>query len=460
MQFIVGFNMKILVVGTGYVGLVTGACFAEMGHKVICLDIDREKIQMLKEGVIPIYEPGLEEIVKRNVAQGRLEFTTDYAYGVQESLICFIAVATPSGEDGSADVTYVKKAATLIAEQMDGYKIIVNKSTVPVGSAELVHGVISKALKKERKSHEFDVVSNPEFLKEGDAISDFMKPDRIVIGTDNPRVAALMHELYAPFNLNHDRILIMDPASAEMTKYAANAMLASRISFMNEIAALCERLGADISMVRKGIGSDLRIGYSFLYAGAGYGGSCFPKDVKALQASARALDCPTPLLDAVETVNIRQKELLGQKMDTYFADKGGVHHKTIAIWGLAFKPGTDDLREAPALVLVRHLLEQGAFVRLYDPVAMPKAKALLKKSPQITWCKSEFEAAEKSDAIALVTEWKQFRFVDFSQILSLMQGKAFFDGRNQYLPQEMATYGFDYFSIGQLPAFANEKVLA
>lgn len=451
--------MKILVVGTGYVGLVTGACFAEMGHKVICLDIDREKIQMLKEGIVPIYEPGLEEIVKRNALQGRIEFTTDYSYGVRESLICFIAVATPTGEDGAADVTYVKQAAEQIAEQMDGYKIIVNKSTVPVGSAETVYEVISKALKASNKSYEFDVVSNPEFLKEGDAVVDFMKPDRIVIGTDNPRVAALMQELYAPFNLNHDRILIMDPASAEMTKYAANAMLASRISFMNEMAGLCERLGADISMVRKGIGSDQRIGYSFLYAGAGYGGSCFPKDVKALQATARSLEYPTPLLDAVETVNIRQKELLGQKMDTYFAHKGGLRHKVIAIWGLSFKPGTDDMRESPALVLIRHLLKQGAFIRLYDPVAMPKAKTLLKKSPQITWCKNEFEAAEKVDAIALLTEWKQFRFVDFSQIISQMQGNAFFDGRNQYLPQEMSAYGFDYFSIGQLPALADEKIL-
>ena len=451
--------MKILVVGTGYVGLVTGACFAEMGHKVICLDIDREKIQMLKEGIIPIYEPGLEEIVKRNAQQGRIEFTTDYSYGVRESLICFIAVATPTGEDGSADVTYVKRAAEQIAEQMDGYKIIVNKSTVPVGSADTVYAVISKALKASNKAYEFDVVSNPEFLKEGDAVVDFMKPDRIVIGTNNPRVAALMQELYAPFNLNHDRILIMDPASAEMTKYAANAMLASRISFMNEMAGLCERLGADISMVRKGIGSDQRIGYSFLYAGAGYGGSCFPKDVKALQATARSLEYPTPLLDAVETVNIRQKELLGQKIDTYFDQMSGLRHKTIAIWGLAFKPGTDDMRESPALVLVRHLLEQGAYVRLYDPVAMPKAKTLLKKSPQITWCKNEFEAVEKADAVALLTEWKQFRFVDFSQILSQMKGRAFFDGRNQYIPQEMAAYGFDYFSIGQLPALADEEIL-
>jgi UDPglucose 6-dehydrogenase len=451
--------MKILVVGTGYVGLVTGACFAEMGHKVICLDIDREKIQKLKEGTIPIYEPGLEEIVKRNVEQGRLDFTTDYAYGVSNSLVCFIAVATPSAEDGSADITYVKRAAAQIAEQMDGYKIIVNKSTVPVGSAEAVYTVVYEYLKGKGKTYEFDVVSNPEFLKEGDAVNDFMKPDRIVIGADNPRVSALMEELYAPFNLNHDRILIMDLASAEMTKYAANAMLASRISFMNEIAGMCERLGADVSMVRKGMGSDQRIGYSFLYAGAGYGGSCFPKDVKALQATARSFEYATPLLDAIEAVNKRQKELLGQKIDLYFASQGGVEGKIFAIWGLAFKPGTDDLREAPSLVLIRHLLERGAFVRLYDPVANAKAKQLLKKSPQVIWCKNEFEAAAGADAIALLTEWKQFRFIDFSQILPAMNGRAFFDGRNQYIPSEMAAMGFDYFSIGQLPALAHENIL-
>ncbi len=451
--------MKILVVGTGYVGLVTGACFAEMGHRVICLDIDQEKIDKLKQGSVPIYEPGLEEIVKRNTEQGRLEFTTDYSYGVMNALFCFIAVATPTGEDGAADITFVKRAAEQIAEQMDGYKVIVNKSTVPVGSARAVDQAITETLKAKGKSYQFDVVSNPEFLKEGDAVNDFMKPDRIIIGTENPRVAALMEELYAPFNLNHDRILLMDPASAEMTKYAANAMLASRISFMNEVAGLCELLGANVTLVRKGIGADQRIGYSFLYAGAGFGGSCFPKDIKALRATARHHDYPTPLLDAVETVNVRQKELLGKKIESYFSEKGGLGpEKIIAIWGLSFKPGTDDLREAPSLVLIRHLLKQGMHLRLYDPVAMSKAKQLFKKSPQIVWCKNEFEAAEGVDAIALLTEWKQFRFADFSRILPKMRGRAFFDGRNQYHPQEMAALGFDYFSIGQLPAFAQEKI--
>jgi len=437
--------MKILVVGTGYVGLVTGACFAEMGHNVICLDINQEKIDLLKEDKIPIYEPGLEEIVKRNRNAGRLEFTTDYHYGVSESLVCFIAVSTPAGEDGSADITYVQRAAQQIAEQMNGYKIIVNKSTVPVGSARAVGDIVQSTLNKRGVSYEFDTVSNPEFLKEGDAVADFMKPDRIVIGTDNPRVTALMEELYAPFNINHDRLITMDPLSAEMTKYAANAMLASRISFMNEVAGLCEQVGADISMVRKGIGSDQRIGYAFLYAGAGYGGSCFPKDVKALRATGRENAFPTPLIDAIEEVNGRQKELLGEKIITHFGD--ALDGKTIAIWGLSFKPGTDDMREAPSLVLIRQLLERGAYVRLYDPVAMPRSKEILKKSPQITWCRDEFEAAKDADAIALVTEWKQFRFVDFEKVLP--KQRLFFDGRNQYVPQEMAAKGYAYFSIGQ-----------
>lgn len=450
--------MKILVVGTGYVGLVTGACFAEMGHTVICLDIDRIKIQKLKKGMIPIYEPGLEEIVKRNVKAGRLEFTTDYAYGVKNSLFCFIAVPTPADEDGSADISYLKQAAAQIAEQMSGYKIIVNKSTVPVGSVFTVAGVVADCLKHRGVSYEFDVVSNPEFLKEGDAVSDFMKPDRIVVGVDNPRVAALMEELYAPFNLNHDRLIIMDPLSAEMTKYAANSMLAARISFMNELAGLCERVGADISLVRKGIGSDSRIGYAFLYAGAGYGGSCFPKDVKALRATARMLDYATPLLDSVEEVNARQKELLAEKIIGYFQNKGGIEGKTIAVWGLSFKPGTDDMREAPSLNLIRRLLKEGAYLRLYDPAAEERAKEILKKSPQITWCRNEFEAAFGADAIALVTEWKQFRFIDFDKVLPKLNGHAFFDGRNQYSPKEMAAKGFDYFSIGQPDALAKQEL--
>lgn len=438
--------MRILVVGTGYVGLVTGACFAEMGHHVICLDIDKEKIAKLQAGHIPIYEPGLEEIVKRSHASGRLEFTTDYASAVASSLICFLAVPTPASEHGTADLRYVLEAAKTVAQHMNGYKIIVNKSTVPVGSTQQVAAIMIQHLKEPHL--EFDVISNPEFLKEGDAVNDFMKPDRIVIGTDNPRVAALMQELYAPFNLNHERLLIMDPASAEMTKYAANAMLASRISFMNELAGLCELTGADITKVRKGIGSDHRIGYAFLYAGTGYGGSCFPKDIKALRALARQLEYPMPLVEAIESVNERQKQCIGEKVIEYFGD---LTDKRVAIWGLTFKPGTDDVREAPAFTLIRLLLEQGAYLSLYDPIGMEKAKRLLPKSPQIAWSKDEYECCESTDAIVLMTDWKQFRFVDFARIRESMRGRAFFDGRNQYSPVEMAKHGFDYFSIGRRP---------
>ncbi len=442
-------KMKILVIGTGYVGLVTGACFAEMGHLVMCLDIDKEKIEALKRGIIPIFEPGLEEIVKRGTQGERLFFTTDYTVGVEFADLCFIAVSTPTSADGSADLSYVKQAACEIGERMSRPKIIVNKSTVPVGTADMVRETIEASLAKRKKSFSFDVVSNPEFLKEGDAINDFMKPDRIVIGTKNKESEEVMKELYAPFNLNHERLLLMDTLSAEMTKYAANAMLASRISFMNEMALICEEVGADINAIRKGIGSDKRIGYDFLYAGCGYGGSCFPKDIKALRATAHQNHVSAPLLEAIDAVNEKQKHVIGGKIKRYFASRGGLKGKTVAIWGLSFKPGTDDMREAPSLTLLRTLIEEGANVRLFDPIAMKKAKTIIKKSPQITFCQDEFAAATGASAIALMTEWKQFRFLDFRKVLSQMSDKGFFDGRNQYVPLEMAELGFDYFSIGR-----------
>lgn len=427
------------MVGTGYVGLVTGACFAEMGHHVICLDINKEKIDQLNQGMIPIYEPGLEEVVKRNIDSGRLLFTSDYAEAVKNSSVCFIAVPTPSDEDGSCDLSYVLQAATSIAEHMNEYKVIVVKSTVPVGTSLKV-----KAKINEKTTLPFDLVSNPEFLKEGSAILDCMKPDRVILGVESEKSVAIMKEIYSAFTLNHDRILVMDILSSEMTKYAANAMLATRISFMNELATICEKLGANINEVRIGIGSDQRIGYQFLYAGIGYGGSCFPKDIRALQSMAFDAGLETPLMDAVDSINNNQKKLLFKKISAYFGDVKG---KTIAIWGLAFKPNTDDMREAPALVLIEELLKQGAVLRVYDPVAMPKAKSLF-NDPRIHFCKDEYDAAEGAHAIALVTEWKQFRFADFEKIFPSMQKKVFFDGRNQYKKQEMHAKGFEYFGIG------------
>lgn len=432
------------MIGTGYVGLVTGTCFAEMGHHVICLDIDEKKIEGLKNGQIPIYEPGLEELVVRNMKAKRLFFTTSYEEGVTQSDILFIAVSTPPREDGSCNTSYIEKASRQIAKCMNGYKIIVNKSTAPVGTADFVRKIILE----ERKDALFDVVSNPEFLKEGSAISDCMKPDRVIIGSDSSKALNIMKEVYAPFMINHECIICMDIPSAEMTKYAANAMLAARISFMNEIAEICTRVGANINEVRKGIGSDSRIGYSFLYAGVGYGGSCFPKDVRALTELAKKMGYQPELLEAVESVNNRQKKLLGEEICSYFAKKGGVQGKCIAIWGLSFKPDTDDIRDAPSLLLIERLLQEKMHLRLYDPVAMPNMQKLFGKHPNIVWCKDEFEAADGAHAIALITEWKQFRLLNFQPILQKMKGKAFFDGRNQYRPQEMINKGFDYFGIG------------
>ncbi len=436
--------MHILMVGTGYVGLVTGACFAEMGHTVTCLDIDAEKIRTLEKGGVPIYEPGLEEIVKRNIKHRRLFFTTDYAKGVASASVCFIAVPTPSREDGSCDTSFVESAARQIAAHTTDYKIIVNKSTVPVGTASRVAQVIREV----NPNLTFDVVSNPEFLKEGAAVHDCLKPDRIIIGADNPKSAAVLKEIYSAFMINHEKILLMDTLSAEMTKYAANAMLATRISFMNEIADICKRVGANVNEVRKGIGSDTRIGYSFLYPGVGYGGSCFPKDIRALIAVAKSVEVDPLLLQAADDVNNRQKKVLGQKMIRYFSKRGGLKGKTIAIWGLSFKPDTDDMREAPSLIFIEDLVKQGAILRLFDPVAMSNARKLLEGLPNLHWCTDEFDAVQGADAIALLTEWKQFRLVDFKPIRDKMRGVAFFDGRNQYKPLDMKNKGFDYISIG------------
>lgn len=452
--------MKILVIGTGYVGLVSGTCLAEMGHHVTCLDINQSKIDQLNSGNIPIYEPSLEEMVKRNIKSHRLKFTTDSPQSIAEAKVCFIAVDTPISAEGHANMSFVTTVAQTIGEYITDYQVIVNKSTVPVGSADLVKKIIEEVLEKRNCCIPFDVVSNPEFLKEGNAVNDFMKPDRVIIGTDSAKAASIMQEIYNPFMLSHERLILMDTYSAEMTKYAANAMLAARISFMNELAGFCELTGADITKVRKGIGADKRIGYHFLYPGPGFGGSCLPKDIRALRTHAQSLGYEMPLISAVEAVNNRQKNLLGEKIATYFAEKGGLAGKTIAILGLSFKPDTDDMRESAALNLIHQLLAAKAQVRLFDPAAMDNAKKLLPDTPQITWCQDEIHATFQADAIALITEWKQFRFLDFDKILPNMKGRAFFDGRNQYNPAEMLKKGMDYICFGIASPLSEQSILA
>ncbi|MER2515825.1 MAG: UDP-glucose/GDP-mannose dehydrogenase family protein [Candidatus Accumulibacter phosphatis] len=440
--------MKITVIGTGYVGLVSGACLADVGNDVLCLDLDADKIRILKEGGIPIFEPGLAAMVKANVDAGRLRFTTDVEEAVAHGLLQFIAVGTPPDEDGSADLQYVVAAARNVGRFMSGYKVVVDKSTVPVGTADKVQAAIGEELAARGASIDYSVVSNPEFLKEGAALEDFMKPDRIVVGTQDPRAIEVMRELYAPFQRNHERLLVMDVRSAELTKYAANAMLATRISFMNELANLSERLGADIELVRKGIGADPRIGFDFLYPGAGYGGSCFPKDVQALIRTAKGAGHELKVLQAVEEANDAQKSVLTQKIVKRLGDD--LAGKTIALWGLAFKPNTDDMREAPSRVLIAELLARGARVRAYDPVARHEAQRIFAGETRIVFVDKPMLAVQGADVLAIVTEWKEFRAPDFPAIKALLKTPAIFDGRNLYDPAVPRRAGLEYFAIGRL----------
>jgi UDPglucose 6-dehydrogenase len=443
--------MKISIIGTGYVGLVTGTCFAESGNQVICMDIDERKIEMLKKGSVPIYEPGLEELITRNTAHARLSFTTDMAVAVRNADIIFIAVGTPPGADGSADLKYVLGVAREIGKFMNGYKVVVNKSTVPVGTGDKVRAAVTS-----RTKHAFDVVSNPEFLKEGAAIEDFMKPDRVVIGAESPKAIGIMQELYAPFVRKNDRVLIMDIRSAEMTKYASNAMLATKISFINEMSNICSSLGADIDAVRLGMGYDKRIGFEFLFPGVGYGGSCFPKDVKALVQTAQEHHIDAAVLKAVEAVNEEQKKVIFRKIAEHFRIKAGrkrqprnkpLAGRTIAIWGLSFKPRTDDMREAPSVVIINNLLRAGAEVKAHDPVAMNEAYKIFKD--RIFLAGDNYEALRGADALAVVTEWNEFRTPDFTRMKKLMRAPVIFDGRNIYNRDELRKLGFTYYGMGR-----------
>ena len=439
--------MRVTIFGSGYVGLVTGACLAEAGNHVVCVDVDTEKVERLKRGEVPIHEPGLEALLHRNAEAGRIEFTTDAARGVAHGLFQFIAVGTPPDEDGSADLRHVLAAARSVARHMERYTVVVTKSTVPVGTADKVRREIQVTLAERGAGIEFDVVSNPEFLKEGAAIADFMKPDRVVIGTDNPRTTELLRALYEPFIRNHDRLIVMDIRSSELTKYAANAMLATKISFMNELANIAERLGADIEKVRLGIGSDPRIGYGFIYPGAGYGGSCFPKDVKALIRSSHDVGHVPGLLNAVEAVNARQKEVLFSKIERHFG--GALTGRTIALWGLAFKPDTDDMREASSRALMEALWRAGAQVRAYDPVAAAEARRIYGERADLTLSGNAYEAVQGADALAIVTEWKEFRSPDFERLRELLATPVIFDGRNLYDPHMVERFGLSYYAIGR-----------
>jgi UDPglucose 6-dehydrogenase len=439
--------MRVTIFGSGYVGLVTGACLADAGNHVVCVDVDAAKIERLKRGEIPIHEPGLDALIKRNAEAGRIEFTTDAAKGVEHGLFQLIAVGTPPGEDGSADLRYVLAVARTIGTHLKRYSIVITKSTVPVGTADKVRAELAGTLAGRGAKVEFDVVSNPEFLKEGAAIADFMKPDRVVIGTDNPRTTELMRALYEPFTRNHDRLIVMDIRSSELTKYAANSMLATKISFMNELANIAERFGADIEKVRIGIGSDPRIGYSFIYPGTGYGGSCFPKDVQALIRSAHEVGHEPQILNAVEAVNMRQKEVLFHKMQRHFS--GALQGRAFAVWGLAFKPNTDDMREAPAVTLIELLLKAGASVRAYDPVAGAEAARIFRDRSGFTLAKSAYEAAAGADALAIVTEWQEFRSPDFERLKETLKAPVIFDGRNLYDPATLARFGLTYYAIGR-----------
>lgn len=437
--------MKIAMIGTGYVGLVTGTCFADSGNEVVCVDTNEKKIEDLKNGIIPIYEPGLDTLVKRNVEEERLTFTTNLEEAIDKSLLLFIAVGTPPGEDGSADLTYVLNVARDIGKKIKEYKIIVDKSTVPVGTGAKVKEVIQSEIDIRKEKIQFDVVSNPEFLKEGNAIDDFMKPDRVVVGCEDVRTGELMKELYSPFVRTGKPILIMDVASAEMTKYAANAMLATKISFMNDMANLCERLGVDVAQVRQGIGSDSRIGYPFIFPGPGYGGSCFPKDVQAIIKIAENQGYKLEIMSAVEAVNNRQKRVLFEKLKKRFGNE--LKNKTIAVWGLSFKPNTDDMREAPSIVLIENLIAEGAKVKAYDPEATEEARKIFKD--KIIYADKTYEALEGADALVIVTEWNEFRRPNFEKIKTLMKSAIIFDGRNLFEPNKMAELGFEYEGIGR-----------